>query len=137
MLYDTDNSGAINFDEFSNICAYMGINRSRELLLSIFVKADENSNNGIDQAEFMNAVDLLKERIAMDALREINYTPKAVYSYFFIRLAVLLLILIYLVMGLQLFSTKDDFINIILNTALPILVAVFLLTRINLDKQKL
>lgn len=27
--YDKDKSGSIDFEEFCNICAYMGINRSR------------------------------------------------------------------------------------------------------------
>ena len=58
------------------------------------------------------------------------------YSIFFARLVVLLLILIYLVMGLQLFSTSDDFINLILNAALPILVGVLFFTYVNLDRQK-
>lgn len=56
------------------------------------------------------------------------------YSIFFARLVVLLLILIYLVMGLQLFSTRDDFINLILNAALPILVGVLFFTYINLER---
>ena len=58
------------------------------------------------------------------------------YSIFFARLVVLLLILIYLVMGLQLFSTSDDFINLIHNAALPILVGVLFFTYVNLDRQK-
>ena len=58
------------------------------------------------------------------------------YSFFFTRLIVLLLILIYLVMGLQLFSTRDDLINLVLNAALPILVGLLFLTYVNLDRQK-
>ena len=40
IKYDFDHSGSISFEEFQNVCAYMGINRSKELLLNIFVKAD-------------------------------------------------------------------------------------------------
>lgn len=84
----------------------------------------------------MNAIELLKTRIAFDALRELSYTSKSMYSYFSLRLIVLLLIEIYLVMGLSLFSQRDDIINLILNTVLPILVGVVLLSFANLDRIK-
>ncbi len=92
VLYDRDKSGSIDFEEFCNICAYMGINRSREILLNIFVEADTNVSNSIDLTEFLKAVELLKARIALDALREKGHTSKSMYSSFFYRLIVLFLI---------------------------------------------
>lgn len=93
-------------------------------------------NNQIDLTQFLNAVELLKTRIAFDALRELSFTSKSMYSSFSVRLVILILIEIYLVMGLSLFSDKDDFINLILNTILPILVGVVLLTFSNLERIK-
>ena len=73
-------------------------------------------------------MELLKTRIADDALREMGYTSKAMYSWLLIRVFVLFLVEMYLVMGLSLFSTKDDIINLFLNTVLPILVAIAMLS---------
>ena len=39
-------------------------------------------------------------------------------------------------MGLSLFSTPNDFFNVILNAAIPILVGVLLMSIINLDRKK-
>ena len=128
VRFDADASGQIDFGEFGHVCAHMGINRSRELLLTVFVRADANINNEIDQSEFFHAIELLKTRIAQDALRELGFTPKSLFTLFALRLVLLFLILFYLVMGLQIFSTKDDLINLVLNAALPILVGLLFLS---------
>lgn len=100
------------------------------------MNADENLNNQIDLTEFFNAIDLLKKRIAQDAMWELGFTSKTLYSNFFLRFIILFLILVYMVMGLSLFSTPNDFFNVILNAAIPILVGVLLMSIINLDRKK-
>ena len=39
-------------------------------------------------------------------------------------------------MGLSLFSTPNDFFNVLLNAAIPILVGILLMTTRNLEKKK-
>ena len=47
-MFDKDQSGYIDFNEFTELCKYMGLFLNKQALLKIFSQADRNHNNQID-----------------------------------------------------------------------------------------
>ena len=50
----------LDFDEFCELCKYMGLFLNRETLLQLYAEADENNNNHIEFDEFSHSIDVLK-----------------------------------------------------------------------------
>jgi len=49
---DTDDSGAIDFDEFSRLLRSLGLSRTDEIARLAFDAMDKNGNNKVDFKEF-------------------------------------------------------------------------------------
>jgi Ca2+-binding EF-hand superfamily protein len=47
-LFDKDQSGSLDFDQFTDMCKYMGLFLTREQRLKLFSQADESGNGAIE-----------------------------------------------------------------------------------------
>lgn len=63
-MFDADGSGYVDYNEFQELCKYMGLFLNNEAMIDLFAKADSSGNNQIEYKEFRHALDVLKKEIA-------------------------------------------------------------------------
>ena len=116
--FDKDRSGMLDFDEFCELCKYMGLFLNRETLLQLYAEADENNNNHIEFDEFAHSIDVLKGQIGKDALGVMGLTKEELIQMLIIAGAFLLMLFAFIFVGVTAFSTSDGFSSVI-NSILP------------------
>lgn len=76
QMFDKDKNGTLDFQEFCELCKYMGLFLNKEILLQLYAEADENDNNNIDKDEFKVAITVLKNKVGNDALEMMGLTRR-------------------------------------------------------------
>lgn len=121
--FDKDKSGYIDYNEFCELCKYMGLFLDKEESLKLFSMADRNNNNQIDMREFKYAMALLKLRIAYETLRKLGLTIEDLVWYGVFGLIFLVLVLVFIFLGITAFSKAEGF-NAVINSLLPLTAGV-------------
>jgi thioredoxin-related protein len=136
IMFDKDNSGYIDFDEFCELSKYMGLHLNQEEMLSMFSQANTNSNNYIDYWEFQNAILLIKLKIVQDTLANIGVTSEELIWIGIKIFIYLILVITFIFLGIFAFSKAEGF-NAVINSILPFMAGVAAGTQ-NIDiKEKL
>ncbi len=117
-MFDKDRSGSLDFDEFCELCKYMGLFLNRETLLQLYAEADENDNNNIEFEEFQLAINLLKKQVGNDALGMMGLSRQDLMQVLIIAGCFLLLLFAFIFVGVTAFSTADGF-SAVINSILP------------------
>ena len=117
--FDTDGTNRIDYNEFVELCKYLGLNLDKEKSLEIFSQAIEEGKSMIDPHGFRVAMNLVIEEVIFVTLRKQGLTYEdlillGVMAFFF-----LLLLLILIFLGVSAFSQSEGF-NSVINSILPL-----------------
>ena len=117
--FDVDRSGYIDYNEFCELCKYMGLFLDKEKSLKLFSMADKSNNNQIEMNEFKYAMALLKLQIAFETLKKLGLTIEDLVWYGILALMFLLLLFVFIFLGISAFSKAEGF-NAVVNSLLPL-----------------
>jgi len=117
--FDVDRSGYIDYNEFCELCKYMGLFLDKEKSLKLFSMADKSNNNQIEMNEFKYAMALLKLQIAFETLNKLGLTIEDLVWYGILAIMFLLLLFVFIFLGISAFSKAEGF-NAVVNSLLPL-----------------
>jgi hypothetical protein len=117
--FDKDRSGYIDYNEFCEMCKYMGLFLDKEKSLKLFSMADRSNNNQIELSEFKYAMALLKLQIAYETLKKLGLTLEDLVWYGILAMIFLLLLFVFIFLGISAFSRAEGF-NAVVNSCLPL-----------------
>ena len=135
-MFDKDNSGYISYDEFRDLCKYMGLCLNQEEGLKLFALANTNDNEYIDYYEFQNAIFLIKGKIALDTLVQLGVTTADLIIYGVSIMLLLVLVMVFIFLGIFAFSKAEGF-NSVVNSILPLIAGIAAGTRTIDMKEKI
>lgn len=117
--FDNDNSGTIDFNEFTELCKFMGLFLSKETRLKLFAQADKDGTNLIELDEFKGTMVMLTKTIATRALDKIGLSKEDIIWAFIFSILLLLLMFAFIFLGIFAFSTANGF-NSVVNSIMPL-----------------
>lgn len=71
-MFDKDGSGNIDFNEFIDLCKYLGINLGEENMLQLFARSDKDHDGMVNYDEFAQAMIYLRYFVAKQSLEKIG-----------------------------------------------------------------
>ena len=117
--FDADNSGFVDYNEFLELCQYMGLHMDKEKTLKLFSAADHDNDNHLDLREFQLAMVFLKLEIAYDTFKKLEMTTEDLVWFAVLGIIYLLLMFTFIFLGIAAFSKAEGF-NSVINSLLPI-----------------
>ena len=117
--FDVDGTNRIDYNEFIELCKYLGLNLDKEKSLEIFSQAIQDGKNMIDPHGFRIAMNLVIEEVIFVTLKKQGLTYEdliwiGIMAFFF-----LLILLILIFLGVEAFSQAAGF-NSVINSILPL-----------------
>ena len=116
--FDENNNGFINYNEFCELCRYMGLHMDKEKTLRLFSAADRDHDNLLDLREFQLAMGLLKLEIAYETLKKLGMTTEDLIWFAILSIIFLLLMFTFIFLGIAAFSKAEGF-NSVINSLMP------------------
>ena len=116
--FDADNSGFVDYNEFLELCQYMGLHMDKEKALKLFSAADRDHDNHLELHEFQFAMVLLKLEIAYETLKKLGMTTEDLIWFAVLGIIFLLLMFIFNFLGIAAFSKAEGF-NSVINSLMP------------------
>jgi len=120
-------NGSVSFDEFKIMAQRIGTPLTKHRMVELFTDiksqsavVDNDKLLGLDQEEFVKALDQLKRTQIWHALDILGVTPEVLYSYFVYLLFLLLLLFSFIFLGIKAFAIGGAS-NAFINSALPML----------------
>ena len=111
--FNADNSGFIDYNEFWELCRYMGLLMDKEKTLRLFSAADRDHDNRLELREFQIAMILLKLEIATETLKKLGLTTEDLIWFAVFGIIYLLLLFIFIFLGIAAFSKAEGFNSVV------------------------
>ena len=121
--FDVDNSGFVDYNEFWELCRYMGLQMDKEKSLKLFSAADRDHDNQLELREFQFAMVLLKLEIAYETLKKLGMTTEDLIWFAIMGIIFLLLMFVFIFLGIAAFSKAQGF-NAVINSLMPMAAGV-------------
>eukprot|EP00753_Platysulcus_tardus_P018967 PLAT7037.10.p1 GENE.PLAT7037.10~~PLAT7037.10.p1 ORF type:complete len:1023 (-),score=631.98 PLAT7037.10:190-3234(-) len=117
-LFDADNSRTIDFDEFTQVMRFYGLEMTEQRVLEIFSEVDEDGSGILDMHEFEAAVGVLKKRMAGNVLHQLGLTTSVLALAFISSVLILLVLFLFIFLGIAGFTNAGTF-GAVVNSVLP------------------
>ena len=121
--FDVDNSGFVDYNEFWELCRYMGLHMDKEKSLKLFSAADWNHDNQLELHEFQFAMVFLKLEVANETLKKLGMTAEDLIWFAALGIIFLLLMFVFIFLGIAAFSKAEGF-NSVINSLMPMAAGV-------------
>merc|ERR1712167_399351 len=108
-MFDKDESGSINYDEFVEISRFMNLNLSRERAMKIFSEADADASGWISYDEFESALVLLRREVSQGGLAKLGYSTAVLVGTFVSLVGLMGGFFVFIFVGMSAFTTGTTF----------------------------
>lgn len=116
---DFDQTNLIDYNEFVELCKYLGLNLDKEKSLEIFSQAIEDGKSMIDPHGFRMVMNLVIQEVIFVTLKRQGLTYEDLIWIGIMSFLFLLLLLILIFLGVEAFSQAFGF-NAVINSILPL-----------------
>lgn len=118
-MFDSDNSGSIEFAEFLKLSKYMQLHLSEHKAQKVFTQADRKGNDRIDFDEFEYALRILRQYASENAYVLLGVSRGTLVKLFLGSVSVLLLLFLFIFVGIAAFTNGTTF-GAIVNSMMPV-----------------